>query len=66
MAAGALLTFPRALPPKESGAKQAFELEGQSAQKVAGSIMQFSRQLQMKAQLAEAGLGNTKLSTVYK
>ena len=50
----------------ESGAKQAFELEGHSAQKVAGSIMQFSKQLEMKAQLAEAGLGNKKLATVHK
>ena len=50
----------------ESGAKQAFDLEGQSAQKVVGTIMQYSQQLEMKAQLAEAGLDKTKLATVHK
>ena len=50
----------------ESGAKQAFDLEGQSAQRVVGTIMQYSRQLEMKAQLAEAGLDKTKLATVHK
>ena len=45
-----------ARPNAESGVKQTFSFEGQSVEKVMGSITQYSEQLDSAAQLKEAGL----------